>query len=174
MPILISHSGIWRNLQRASTSRKTAYALAILAILSGAATVLTIVERPGQTSDIKTVLSLLYIDGILFVLLGAVVARRLAQVWSDRRRGAAGQVGGAVQPCRGHPGHFGGGIFGTFSSFRHAELVRRTRPNCVKPISGGCASLFGRPPPYYRSRCLRLSQRIERQCVPIDAKPRLV
>ncbi len=90
MPILTSHSGIWRDLQRASASRKTAYALAILAILSGAATVLTIVERPGQTSDINTVLSLLYIDGILFLLLGAVVARRLAQVWSDRRRGAAG------------------------------------------------------------------------------------
>ena len=90
MPILTSHSGIWRNLQSASASRKTAYSLAIMAILSGSATVLTIIERPGQTSDINTVLSLLYIDGILFLLLGAVVARRLAQVWSDRRRGAAG------------------------------------------------------------------------------------
>jgi two-component system, NtrC family, nitrogen regulation sensor histidine kinase NtrY len=90
MSIFTSKNGIWRDLQRASASRKTAYILAILAILSGATTVLTIVERPGQTSDINTVLSLLYIDGILFLLLGAVVARRLAQVWSDRRRGAAG------------------------------------------------------------------------------------
>ena len=90
MSILTSGNGIWRNLQRASASRKTAYTLAILAILSGTATVVTIVERPGQTSDINTVLSLLYIDGILFLLLGAVVARRLAQVWSDRRRRAAG------------------------------------------------------------------------------------
>ena len=90
MSILTSKNGIWRDLQRASASRKTAYILAILAILSGATTVVTIVERPGQTSDINTVLSLLYIDGILFLLLGAVVARRLAQVWSDRRRGAAG------------------------------------------------------------------------------------
>ena len=90
MSILTSKNGIWRDLQRASASRKTAYTLAILAILSGATTVVTIVERPGQTSDINTVLSLLYIDGILFLLLGAVVARRLAQVWSDRRRGAAG------------------------------------------------------------------------------------
>ncbi len=90
MSIFASHSGIWRNLQLASASRKTAYILAILAILSGAATVVTIVERPGQANDINTVLSLLYIDGILFLLLGAVVARRLAQVWSDRRRGAAG------------------------------------------------------------------------------------
>jgi len=90
MSILTSKNGIWRDLQRASASRKTAYTLAILAILSGAMTVVTIVERPGQTSDINTVLSLLYIDGILFLLLGAVVARRLAQVWSDRRRGAAG------------------------------------------------------------------------------------
>ena len=90
MPVFSPPRGIWRNLQRASASRKTAYSLAILAILSGSATVVTIVERPGQTSDINTVLSLLYIDGILFLLLGAVVARRLAKVWSDRRRGAAG------------------------------------------------------------------------------------
>ena len=90
MSILTSHNGIWRDLQRASASRITAYTLAILAILSGAATVVTIIERPGQASDINTVLSLLYIDGILFLLLGAVVARRLAQVWSDRRRRAAG------------------------------------------------------------------------------------
>ena len=90
MSMLTSKNSIWHDLQRASASRKTAYTLAILAILSGATTVVTIVERPGQTSDINTVLSLLYIDGILFLLLGAVVARRLAQVWSDRRRGAAG------------------------------------------------------------------------------------
>jgi len=81
---------IWQIIRRASASRKTAYLLALLAVLSGIATVLTIVERPGKTSELDTVLSLLYIDGILLLLLAVVIARRVAQVWSARRRGAAG------------------------------------------------------------------------------------
>lgn len=90
MPAGQVRKGLWRAIQRASASRRTAYALALMAIVSGAATVVTIIDRPGQTSDINTVLSLLYIDGILFLLLGAVMARRLAQVWLARRRGVAG------------------------------------------------------------------------------------
>ena len=80
----------WQVIQRVSASRATAYALAVLAIASGAATVATIVGSPSQTNNINTVLSLLYIDGILLLMLGVVVARRLTQVWFARRRGAAG------------------------------------------------------------------------------------
>ncbi|MEK9724504.1 MAG: HAMP domain-containing protein, partial [Rhodospirillaceae bacterium] len=86
----IAASPVWQWIRRASASRKTAYALAAAATISGFATALSIVDRPGRTSEIDTVLTLLYVDGILFLLLAAVVARRVAQVWSARRRGAAG------------------------------------------------------------------------------------
>ena len=56
MSLLSSRDRFWRGIQRAAASRATAYALAILAIISGAATVITIVDRPGQNSDINTVI----------------------------------------------------------------------------------------------------------------------
>jgi len=90
MPEKNLREGPWQVIQRVSASRTTAYALAALAIVSGAATVATIVGSPSQTNNINTVLSLLYIDGILLLMLGVVVARRLTQVWFARRRGAAG------------------------------------------------------------------------------------
>ena len=40
--------------------------------------------------DPKTVLLLLYFDAVLMLLLAVVVARRLAKVWAERRRGLAG------------------------------------------------------------------------------------
>ncbi len=76
--------------RRIFSSRKTAYALAALAFISGVATVISITGRSGRAYDIDTVLSLLYVDGILLLLLGAIVIRRLMQIWSERRRGAAG------------------------------------------------------------------------------------
>jgi two-component system nitrogen regulation sensor histidine kinase NtrY len=76
--------------RRIFSSRKTAYSLAALAFISGVATVISITGRSGRAYDIDTVLSLLYVDGILLLLLGAVVIRRLLQIWSERRRGAAG------------------------------------------------------------------------------------
>jgi len=76
--------------RRVFSSRKTAYALAALAFISGVATVISITGRSGRAYDIDTVLSLLYVDGILLLLLGAIVIRRLMQIWSERRRGAAG------------------------------------------------------------------------------------
>ena len=55
------------------SSRKAAYGLAIAAFLSGVATVVSITGRSGRSYDIDTVLSLLYIDGILILLLAVVV-----------------------------------------------------------------------------------------------------
>ena len=72
--------------RRGISSRKAAYALAAAAIASGVATVASITGRSGRAYDIDTVLSLLYIDGILLLLLAVVVIRRLIQlcfsVWS--------------------------------------------------------------------------------------------
>jgi two-component system, NtrC family, nitrogen regulation sensor histidine kinase NtrY len=76
--------------RRAISSRKTAYGLAALAFAFGVATVASITGKSGRAYDIDTVLSLLYVDGILMLLLGVIVVRRLLQIWMERRRGAAG------------------------------------------------------------------------------------
>jgi len=73
--------GLWRNI---------AIALAVAALASGIATYLAftgaspIGPRPGA------VLSLLNLDLILLLALGALVAKRLFEVWAERRRGLAG------------------------------------------------------------------------------------
>ncbi len=72
------------------TSRKAAYGLAVAAFLSGVATVVSITGRSGRSYDIDTVISLLYIDGILLLLLAVVVIWQLMHLWAERRRGAAG------------------------------------------------------------------------------------
>lgn len=70
-----------------SFTRRLAYVLAAAAVTSGLATLATMVV---PETNPKVVLTLLYLD-ILFVLpLGAVVAWRLAQLWGERRRGLAG------------------------------------------------------------------------------------
>jgi len=81
---------LWDLIRRASTSRKMAYGLAAAATLSGVATVATITGRSGEAYDLDTVVSLLYVDGILLLLLAVIVTHRLVQVWMERRRGGAG------------------------------------------------------------------------------------
>jgi two-component system, NtrC family, nitrogen regulation sensor histidine kinase NtrY len=77
--------------RRVGLSRKLAFALAIAAVVSGfmtwAAMTQTTESDPNET---KTVISLLYLDAVLLLLLGAVVARRLTQLWTARSRGHAG------------------------------------------------------------------------------------
>jgi two-component system nitrogen regulation sensor histidine kinase NtrY len=71
--------------------RKLAIALTIAASVSG---VLTYVAVSGTAPDIlpdpRTILILLNIDLVLLLLLGAVVARRIVELWTERRRGLAG------------------------------------------------------------------------------------
>ncbi|MBL6932676.1 MAG: HAMP domain-containing protein, partial [Rhodospirillales bacterium] len=79
---------MWRRL---GMSRKLAFALAAMAVASGIATVATMTGWEGTPDpDPDTVLALLYLDAILLLLLGVVVARRLASIWIQRRRGQAG------------------------------------------------------------------------------------
>jgi len=75
-------------LKDASIHRKLAYALAAVAVVSGVATFATMTGR--SATDVKTVLNLIYVDGIVLLLLALVVARRLITVWQERRRGQAG------------------------------------------------------------------------------------
>ncbi len=76
---------------RAGLGRKLAFCLAAAAVASGVATVATMTEGwSAGPADPRTVLILLYLDVILLLMLGAVVARRLVAVWAERRRGLAG------------------------------------------------------------------------------------
>ncbi len=70
--------------------RKFALAVAIAAVFFGVVTVIAWTGARGFTPDRETVIWLLYVDTVLVLALGAVVARQIAKVWSERRRGLAG------------------------------------------------------------------------------------
>ena len=76
--------------RRVRLSRKLAYALAAAAVASGAATVVTMIGAKSSSYDLQTIISLLYLDVILLLLLSIVVARKLVGIWAERRRGHAG------------------------------------------------------------------------------------
>lgn len=75
---------------RVGLNRKFAFALTIAAVISGIATVLSWTEAPQSGPDPESILYLLVLDGVLLLLLGAVVARQLVRVWAERRQGLAG------------------------------------------------------------------------------------
>ncbi|MEX2452186.1 MAG: PAS domain-containing sensor histidine kinase [Rhodospirillales bacterium] len=77
----------WR---RYGMSRKFAIAIAGAALLSGAATIATMTGSTAVGSEPHTVIALLYLDAVLLLLLGALVARRLGRLWTEKRRGHAG------------------------------------------------------------------------------------
>ena len=75
---------------RIGLGRKIAIALAIPALASGVATYLALTGAPPFGPHPNAVLSLLNLDLVLLLALGAVVAKRLIEVWAERRRGLAG------------------------------------------------------------------------------------
>jgi len=80
--------GIWAG--RIGLGRKLAIALAIPALASGIATYLALTGAPPFGPHPGAVLALLNLDLILLLALGAVIAKRLIEVWAERRRGLAG------------------------------------------------------------------------------------
>ncbi len=82
--------GRWLN--RSWLARKLAIAVAVAAAVAGVATYAALTESPPFGSDPDTVLVLLYVDLVLLLLLAALIARRMVQVWADRRRGSAGSL----------------------------------------------------------------------------------
>ncbi len=70
--------------------RQVAIALSVAALASGIATYLASTGAPPFQSRPNAVLSLLNLDLVLMLALGALVAKRLLQVWAERRRGLAG------------------------------------------------------------------------------------
>jgi len=79
---------VWAGLT--GLGRKIAIALAIPALGSGIATYLALTGAPPFGPHPSAVLSLLNLDLILLLALGAVIAKRLIEVWAERRRGLAG------------------------------------------------------------------------------------
>jgi two-component system, NtrC family, nitrogen regulation sensor histidine kinase NtrY len=79
---------IWAG--RIGLGRKIAIALAIPALASGVATYLALTGAPPFGPHPNAVLSLLNLDLVLLLALGAVIAKRLTEVWAERRRGLAG------------------------------------------------------------------------------------
>jgi two-component system, NtrC family, nitrogen regulation sensor histidine kinase NtrY len=80
--------GIWAG--RIGLGRKLAIALAIPALASGIATYLALTGAPPFGPHPSAVLALLNLDLVLLLALGAVIAKRLIEVWIERRRGLAG------------------------------------------------------------------------------------
>ena len=83
-------TSLLRRLRRAGLARKLAFVLAAAALVSGVATYVELTRSTPFGPDPDTILVLLNVDLVLLLLLGAVVARRIVQVWVERRRGSAG------------------------------------------------------------------------------------
>ncbi len=83
--------GLQRVFHRLQLGRRLAVGLTLAVIASGFATYAALTSGgPLGTSNVHTVLGLLVLDLVLILLLAALVARRLVQVWVERRSGAAG------------------------------------------------------------------------------------
>jgi two-component system nitrogen regulation sensor histidine kinase NtrY len=84
----------WRSLsiwaRRRNVERYLAIFLTAAALIAGIATFGVMTGASSPVPNPRTVLILLNIDLVIFVLLGAVVARRIVFLWLERRRGGAG------------------------------------------------------------------------------------
>jgi two-component system, NtrC family, nitrogen regulation sensor histidine kinase NtrY len=76
--------------RRYGLERKLVGLVAVAAVLSGVITVAMWTGATGFGPDPQTVVVLLYLDSVLLLVLGAVIAIKLVRVWAERRRGLAG------------------------------------------------------------------------------------
>ncbi|MGE5506417.1 MAG: ATP-binding protein [Actinomycetota bacterium] len=76
--------------RRVELARRLAYGLTFAVVPSVIATVVAMTVSGPAGPDPRVVLSLLLLDCILLMLLGAVVGVRILDVWRARRRGASG------------------------------------------------------------------------------------
>jgi len=81
---------VLQRLGRIGIGRRLALLLAGSATISGIATYVVLTSSSPLGPDPDTVFILLNIDLVLLLALGAVIARKVATVWSERRRGIAG------------------------------------------------------------------------------------
>ncbi len=71
-------------------ARKLQVALLLATLAAGTATYMAFAGIPPFSTGVSSVLLMLYIDLVLGLLLGAVVAYRLAGLWAQRAKGSAG------------------------------------------------------------------------------------
>lgn len=83
-------SGFVRFLGRLGQSRRFAFGLVSAALVSVVATYLVMTGTAPFRPDPRLILLLLNIDLVLVLLLATLVARKLVQIWVERRRGVAG------------------------------------------------------------------------------------
>ena len=76
--------------RKVDLARRLAYGLTFVAVPSVVATVWTMAVAGTKGLDPRTVLSLLTLDGILLLALGAVVGYRVLEVLRARRQGSSG------------------------------------------------------------------------------------
>ncbi|MGF1562002.1 MAG: ATP-binding protein [Geminicoccaceae bacterium] len=77
-------------LRRVDLGSRLALLLTIASVVSALITYVILSGAPTSRPDTRTVLILLNIDLVLLLLLGAVVSRRLVQLYMQRREGLAG------------------------------------------------------------------------------------
>ncbi len=70
--------------------RAFAVTLAAASLISALSTYASLTGASPLGSDPRTILIHLYVDTVLFLVLGSVVARRLVLLWMERRRGSIG------------------------------------------------------------------------------------
>ncbi|MDA0261762.1 MAG: HAMP domain-containing protein, partial [Proteobacteria bacterium] len=75
---------------RHNVSRKLAFALSIAAVISGFATYAVFQDAGPLGFKPLSVIPLLLVNLTILLLLSALIARRLVQLWVERRRGSAG------------------------------------------------------------------------------------
>ncbi len=85
---------LWRHLLlwsvRWHLANKAAVVLTVAALLAGFATYGALTENPPFGHDPDTVYILLNLDLVILLLLGSLIARRIAGLWVKRRQGLAG------------------------------------------------------------------------------------
>jgi two-component system nitrogen regulation sensor histidine kinase NtrY len=92
--ITIKRRSAWRRIdawsRRVGLERKAALTLAVAAIASAIVTYATISASPASGLEPGTELALIVLNLILLLIFGAIVAKRLVEIWAQRRRGLAG------------------------------------------------------------------------------------
>lgn len=83
-------SGFRRRFSNKSWATRLSFALIAAAIISGFATYAALTETPPFGDDPNTVIWLLNLDLIILLLLATLIGRRIASIWSGRRRKIAG------------------------------------------------------------------------------------
>ena len=158
---------IWAG--RIGLGRKLAIALAIPALASGIATYLALTGAPPFGPHPSAVLSLLNLDLILLLALGAVVAKRLIEVWAERRRGLAGsrlhvRLVVLFSLIAVMPTIIVAVLLLSFLQLRREVLVQRQRAHRNLRIAGRRRSLSARASAGDPRRCLGDGERPQPRC----------